>query len=429
MRFEFWWAGEGGRLMSSDKCEHTVEHRPPAYLPLEDRVILLGVSGGIAAFKAAAYARRLVKSGARVMTVMTENARNFVTPLTFAALTCEEVHTDTFDMSNARSIPHISLARKADLMLMLPATANIIAKTANGIADDLLSTLYLAFSGPAVFCPAMNPVMYSHAATRENMDILLSRGNLVVEAGFGDTACGERGQGRLAGWNMVREAVIKALTPQSLEGLNVLVTAGPTRESIDPVRFVSNRSSGRMGYAVAEEAGRRGGDVTLVTGPCAVPAPCDVTVIDVTSAAEMASVVEEQAAGADVIIMAAAVADYTPVEAGSTKIKKTADELTLCMKRTHDILAGLLENRRPGQIITGFCAETGNLENRAMEKLKLKPVDLLVANDVSEPGAGFDVETNRVMLIDRDHNVEKLPLLSKQEVAARIMDRVEKFLQ
>jgi phosphopantothenoylcysteine decarboxylase/phosphopantothenate--cysteine ligase len=314
-------------------------------------------------------------------------------------------------------------------MLLLPATANIIAKAANGLADDLLSTLYLAFSGPAVFCPAMNPLMYSHAATMDNMVALTSRGHTVVDAGFGDTACGEKGQGRLADWEEVREAVIKALTKQSLKGLKVLVTAGPTREAIDPVRYVSNRSSGKMGYAVAQEAMRRGGDVTLVTGPCALPVPRGVKVVNVVSAAHMANAVEKQASQSDVVIMAAAVADYTPAEKSEIKIKKSQDTLVLKMKRTEDILAGLLEKRRPGQIITGFCAETGDLEARAMEKLEKKPVDLLVANDVTEKGAGFDVDTNRVMLVDRDHNVEKLPLLSKEEVAARIMDRVEEFLR
>ncbi len=415
--------------MLSDRHAQNNGNGAPLYTPLDGRVILLGVSGGIAVFKAAGYARSLVRLGARVITVMTANAQNFVTPLTFAALTCERVHTDTFDEADAHSIPHISLAREADLMLLLPATANIIAKAANGLADDLLSTLYLAFSGPAVFCPAMNPLMYSHAATRDNMAALTSRGHTVVDAGFGDTACGEKGQGRLADWEEVREAVIRSLTKQSLKGLRVLVTAGPTREAIDPVRYVSNRSSGKMGYAVAQEAMRRGGDVTLVTGPCALPVPRGVEVVNVVSAAQMAHAVEKQASQADVVIMTAAVADYTPAEKSEIKIKKSEDTLVLTMKRTEDILAGLLEKRRPGQIITGFCAETGDLEARAMEKLEKKPVDLLVANDVTEQGAGFDVDTNRVMLVDRDHNVEKLPLLSKEEVSARIMDRVEEFLK
>ncbi len=415
--------------MSSDNKNNSRGSSAPLYAPLEGRVILLGVSGGIAVFKAAGYARNLVRLGARVITVMTANAQNFVTPLTFAALTCQRVHTDTFDDMDAHTIPHISLAREADLMLLLPATANIIAKAANGLADDLLSTLYLAFSGPAVFCPAMNPLMYSHAATRDNMAALLSRGHTVVDAGFGDTACGEKGQGRLAEWEDVREAVIKALTPQNLHGLRVLVTAGPTRESLDPVRFFSNRSSGKMGYAVAGEAMRRGGRVTLVTGPCSLQPPPGVNVINVVSAAEMADAVEKQAIEADIIIMSAAVADYSPAEKSDIKIKKGMDTVTLTMKKTRDILSSVLEKRRPGQIITGFCAETGDLEAKAMEKLERKPVDLLVANDVTEHGAGFDVDTNRVLLIDRDHNQEKLPLLSKEEVAVRILNRIEGFLR
>ncbi len=412
--------------MSSDKSN--AGKSAPLYTPLSGRVILLGVSGGIAVFKAAAYARNLVHLGARVITVMTANAQNFVTPLTFAALTSERVHTDTFDTFDAHSIPHISLAREADLMLLVPATANIIAKAANGLADDLLSTLYLAFSGPAVFCPAMNPLMYSHPATQENMASLTERGHTVVDAGFGDTVCGEKGQGRLAQWEYVREAVIKALTTQSLKGVRVLVTAGPTREAIDPVRFLSNRSSGKMGYAVAIEAMRRGGEVTLVTGPCSLSMPCGMNVVQVASASDMASAVDDYAPQADIVIMAAAVSDYTPAEVSETKIKKERDSFTLTLKRTRDILAGLLENRRPGQVITGFCAETGDLEERAMDKIKRKPVDLLVANDVTEQGAGFDVDTNRVLLIDRDHNIEKLPLLSKEEVAVRIMNRVEAFI-
>ncbi len=400
----------------------------PSYFPLEGRTIILGVSGGIAAYKAAGYARELGRLGARIIPVMTRNAENFITPLTFAALTGEKVHTRTFDMEDAHEIPHISLAREADLMLFMPATANIIAKAAAGIADDLLSTLYLAYSGPAVFCPAMNPVMYQHFATRNNLDILRKRGHMVADAEQGDTACGERGPGRLASWEHIRETVIRSLTLQNLQGMKVLVTAGPTRERVDPVRFVSNRSSGRMGYAVAAEAWRRGACVTLVTGPCSISPPKGVRTILVESAADMARAVQSEAETADIVIMAAAVADYTPESVQETKIKKSSEQLVLVLKRTHDILAGLLQNRRQGQVIVGFCAETGNLKERALEKIRKKPVDLLVANDVSEPGSGFDVETNRVLLLDRDHNVQRLPLLAKEEVAVRIVDRVSALL-
>lgn len=400
----------------------------PAYLPLEGKVILLCASGGIAVFKAAGYARKLMEAGARVITVMTENARRFVSPLTFAALTGEKVHYDTFDDSDAHLIPHISLAREADLMLHLPATANILAKAANGIADDLVSTLYLAYSGPVIFCPAMNPIMYSHAATMDNIAVLRSRGHEIVEADFGNTACGEKGQGRLACWEHIREAVIRTLTPQSLKGLKVLVTAGPTQEAIDPVRFISNRSSGKMGYAIAAEAARRGGEVTLVSGPCAIPAPSGTRLVNTISASNMAEAVSRELDAADIVIMSAAVADYTPVETSGQKMKKGADTLELVLVKTPDILSGILERRTPEQLVVGFCAETGELEAKALEKLARKPVDLLVANDVSEPGAGFDVDTNRVLLVDRDHNIEKLPMLSKEEVAVRILDRVEELL-
>ncbi len=405
------------------------ERQAPRYLPLENRTLLLCVSGGIAVFKAAGYARKFMECGARVQTVMTENACRFVTPLTFAALTGEKVHSDSFEETDSHRIPHISLAREADLMLHLPATANILAKAANGIADDLVSTIYLAFSGPVIFCPSMNPLMYAHQATQDNIAALRRRGHRVVDAAFGGTACGERGQGRLACYEDVKEAVIRSLTPQSLRGLRVLVTAGPTREPIDPVRFISNRSSGKMGYAIAVEAGRRGGSVTLVTGPCALQAPSGVKTVAVTTAAEMEEAVKDNLDQADIIIMSAAVADYAPEEQHASKIKKGAsDTISIRLRKTKDILAQILERRRDGQFVVGFCAETGDLEKRALEKIARKPVDLLVANDVTEPGAGFDVDTNRVMLVDRDYNIEKLPLLSKEEVAVRILNQVESGL-
>ena len=413
---------------SGEAVESPSAASPPPYSPLEGKTVLLGVTGGIAAYRAADHTRELVRLGARVIPVLTRNAERFVSALTFSALAGEQAAVDVFDPGRFGPVPHISLAREADVFLVMPATADILAKAASGLAGDLLSALILAYDKPVLFCPSMNPSMYANPATRANLERLKAFGHRIVEPGEGGTACGEEGRGRLAPWDAIREAVLEQVAPRFLEGLHVLVTAGPTREPIDPVRYVSNRSSGLMGYALARVARRLGARVTLVSGPCALDPPHGVRVFRVETALEMLRAVEDAFPHADVLVMAAAVADYRPVESRDTKLKKDASRLLLALERTPDILALLASRRRPGQLIVGFCAETGDLEARALEKLARKGVDLLVANDVSEPGAGFDVATNRVLLISKEGEMEHLPLLYKEEVAERIWDRVRRLM-
>lgn len=398
---------------------------PPLYRPLEGKSILLGVTGGIAAYKAGDYARRLIGLGARVLPVMTENATRFISALTISALTGEKVHVGLFDPDQAGSMQHISLAREADAFMVLPATADIIARASAGIADDLLSTLILSFRGPVIFFPSMNPAMYENPATRRNLASLCAAGHVVIEPETGKTACGEEGRGRLPDWPVVKQAVLKALTPQSLAGKTVLITAGPTREPIDPVRYISNRSSGRMGFDMAKVAYRRGARVMLVHGPVSIPAPPGVEVHPVETAQEMSDAVNVLSEHAHIIIMTAAVSDYTPVEKALQKIKKGADRLNLDLKKTNDILTELVKNRRKDQAVIGFCAETQNLEKEAIKKMVNKRPDLLVANDVSRQDAGFEVRTNKVLIVSRDLKVEDLPILDKEAVAEKIFDRIE----
>ena len=416
--------------MSSDRIIpiaglHAPSEGPPAYTPLEGKTVLLGITGGIAAYKVADYSRKIRALGARVIPVMTSNATEFVSPVTFAALTGEKVCSDLFCLEDAETIPHIELAKSADLFLVLPATANILAKAANGLADDLLSTLLLAFSGPTLFFPSMNPAMYEHPATQANIQRLKALGYGVVEPGKGETACGEQGRGRLVDWNVVKNAVLKAITPQTLEGIKVLVSAGPTREYLDPVRYISNRSSGIMGYSMAEVALRRGADVALVSGPVTITTPPGVELYSVETAAEMEDVINRLSLDIHVIVMTAAVADYTPCVRAKHKTKKSAPELSLDLVRTNDILSQLVKHRGDGQVIVGFCAETQDLEAQALEKIRRKGLDLLVANNVSQPDAGFDVLTNRVLIVSANEEVESLPLLHKEEVAERVWDRIQ----
>ncbi len=397
----------------------------PPYRPLSGKTILYGVTGGIAAYKAAEYARNLTKLGAAVVPVLSRNARRFISPLTFSALTGQRSHTDLFDLSGAETIPHIELARSSDLFIILPATASIIGKAANGLADDLISTLLLSYSGPVLFFPSMNPYMYGHAATQENLKALRALGYGIVGPDTGEAACGEVGQGRLVPWDTAKEGIIAALTPSSLSGITVVVTAGPTRESVDPVRFISNRSSGLMGYAMAKVARRRGAEVKLVSGPVSLERPPGVEFHGVETAAEMAEIVKGLAGGADVVVMAAAVADYTPRQSLDRKMKKSASNLTLELMPAEDILSFLTSHRRLGQIIVGFCAETHDLKANALKKKREKGVDLLVANDVSMPGVGFDVPTNEVLIIDPEEEIEQVPMLHKEEVAEHIWDRIQ----
>ena len=397
----------------------------------------LGVSGGIGAYKAVEVARLLQKQGHRVQAVMTRNARRFVGPLTFEAITREPVITTQFASGLNANIEHIALASSLDLLVVAPATANVLAKFANGIADDFLSALYLATRAPVLVAPAMNTNMWDHPATQDNLRRLAERGVQFVDPGDGYLACGWIGKGRLAEPADIAEAAARVLAPRkSLAGRRVLVTAGPTLEDLDPVRFIGNRSSGRMGFALAGEAARRGAHVVLVAGPTTVEPPAVAELIRVRSAREMHAAVTAHAGDADVVIMAAAVADYAPADgAAAMKIEKAeksaaADAgVTLTLARTPDILADLGVRRAGGDrpVLVGFAAQTGNPVPAARRKLAAKRVDLIVANDVTAPGSGFDVPTNQVTLVSADA-VDPLPLLAKTDVAGAVLDRVERLL-
>ncbi|HEY2905599.1 MAG TPA: bifunctional phosphopantothenoylcysteine decarboxylase/phosphopantothenate--cysteine ligase CoaBC [Vicinamibacterales bacterium] len=394
-------------------------------------LIALGVTGGIGAYKAVEVARGLQKRGHDVVAVMTATATRFVGPITFEAITRRRVITDQFEPGANADIEHIALASTIDLLLIAPATANIIGKLANGIADDFLSTLYTATRAPVLLAPSMNTQMFSHEAIRHNLDTLAARGAGFIEPGEGYLACGWIGKGRLAEPDEIVAAVEARLHPSGpLRGTRVLVTAGPTLEDIDPVRFVGNRSSGRMGFALASEASRRGARVTLVAGPTSVEPPAVGEVIRVRSAADMHHAVLEKVDSADVVIMAAAVADYTPEQRAGQKIAKTDQAMTIVLKRTPDILGDLGTRRLAaghGPLLVGFAAETEDLVTHASEKLHRKHADLIVANDVSRSDAGFDVDTNAVTIIDSS-GPQSVPLQSKNRVAAEVLNRVEQLL-
>src|SRR5689334_6066507 len=394
-------------------------------------LIALGVTGGVGAYKAVEVARGLQKRGHEVVAVMTDTATKFVGPITFEAITRRRVITDQFEAGANADIEHIALASTIDLLLVAPATANVIGKFANGIADDFLTTLYTATRAPVLIAPAMNTQMFAHPAVRKNLDTLAARGARFVEPGEGYLACGWIGKGRLAEPDEIVAAADAILRPEGpLRGRRLLVSAGPTYEDFDPVRFVGNRSSGRMGYAIASEAARRGADVTLVTGPTTIEVPAVREVVRVRSAAEMHDAIVSRAGGMHVVVMAAAVADYAPVSRAGQKVQKVGDELTLVMRKTPDIL-GELGLRRlsssSGPMLVGFAAETENVIGRAKEKREKKHVDLIVANDVSRADAGFDVDTNAVTIVGAE-GVETLPLQPKSTVAAEILNRVEKLL-
>jgi phosphopantothenoylcysteine decarboxylase / phosphopantothenate---cysteine ligase len=394
-------------------------------------LIALGVCGGIGAYKAVEVARGLQKRGHDVVAIMTATATRFVGPITFEAITRRKVITDQFEPGANADIEHIALASSIDLLLIAPATANIIGKLANGIADDFLSTLYTATRAPVLLAPSMNTQMFSHQAVRQNLDTLAARGVGFVEPGEGYLACGWIGKGRLAEPDEIVAAVETRLAPSgAFSGTRVLVTAGPTLEDIDPVRFVGNRSSGRMGFAIATEAAKRGARVTLIAGPTTVEPPPVGEVIRVRSAAEMHRAVLDKAESADVVIMAAAVADYTPEHPSGQKISKSDQAMTVVLKRTPDILGDLGTRRLTaghGPLLIGFAAETEDLVPRATEKLRKKHVDLIVANDVSRTDAGFDVDTNAVTIIG-SAGPEQVPLQSKTRVAAEVLNRVERLL-
>lgn len=394
-------------------------------------LIALGVTGGVGAYKAVEVARGLQKRGHDVIAVMTATATRFVGPLTFEAITRRRVITDQFEPGANADIEHIALASTIDLLLVAPATANILAKFANGIADDFLSTLFIATRAPVLVAPSMNTQMFSHEAVRRNLETLAARGVRFVEPGEGYLACGWIGKGRLAEPEEVVAAAEAVLRPEGpLRGRRVLVTAGPTFEDVDPVRYVGNRSSGRMGFAIAAEALRRGADVTLVAGPTTLEAPAVRELVRVRSAREMRDAVIGRADAMDVAILAAAVADYAPAERAAQKMPKGDDTITLMLKKTPDIL-GELGTRRlssgRGPLLVGFAAETEDLVARASAKREKKHADLIVANDVSRADAGFDVDTNAVTVIGPE-GAQALPLQTKARVASAILDRVESLL-
>jgi phosphopantothenoylcysteine decarboxylase / phosphopantothenate---cysteine ligase len=390
--------------------------------------IALGVTGGVAAYKSAELVRRLQQEQIDVQVVMTRTAQEFIAPLTFAALTGQKVITDLFGEeapANVESaIEHIAVAQRIDALIIAPATADIIAKLAHGIADDFLTTLYLATTAPVILAPAMNVNMWEHVATRENVQTLRERGVSVVAPEEGYLACGMTGAGRLAGLEAIVSAVLVALRVQrDLENETVVVTAGPTCEDLDPVRFLTNRSSGRMGYALAEAAARRGAHVILISGPVFLDTPPGVERVDVRSTEEMHRAVLASLDRATVVIMAAAVADYRPVMPMVNKLKRGRERLNIELEPTVDILADV-SRHRGGQLLIAFAAETEQLAEHARRKLKEKSADLIVANDVTAPGAGFDYDTNVVTIFRSDGSEQSLPKLTKVQVAHRILDEV-----
>lgn len=391
---------------------------------LKGKTIVLGVTGGIACFKAAALASMLVKQHANVQVIMTENATKFVTPLTFEQLTGRKALTDTFDRNFQHSVEHIAVADRADLVLIAPATANIIAKLAHGLADDMLTTTVLACDCPKAIAPAMNTKMYENPVTQDNLSTLRRYGWEVAEPASGHLACGTEGKGRLPEPEELLELCLHAIAREKdLRGRRVLVTAGPTREALDPVRYLTNRSSGRMGYAIAKAAARRGAEVTLVSGPTALPRPGYMEIVDVESAREMFDAVTSRAPEMDIIIKAAAVADYRPADVAEDKIKKKDGDLSIPLERTRDILGTLGQRKREGQFLCGFSMETRDLIDNSRKKLTKKNLDMVAANNVKVEGAGFGVETNVLTLITAEGEKE-LPLMSKDAAADALLDAI-----
>ena len=388
---------------------------------LEGRRVVLGVTGGIAAYKAVEVCRRLVDAGAHVAPIMTEGAQRFVGEVTFSALASEKVQTSLWD--EASPIPHTRLGQGADVVVVAPATARLLGAYAAGISDDLLTATLLATRAPVVVCPAMHTEMWEHPAVQDNLRVLAGRGVTIVPPEEGRLAGGDVGAGRLADPAAIVAAVEQLLGPDDLAGLDVLVTAGGTREPIDPVRFIGNRSSGKQGHALADEAAARGAKVTLVS-TVDRPVGAGVEVVKVATAAEMEAAVRERSDAADVIVMAAAVADFRPEVAADAKVKKEGGPPTVTLVPTIDILAGLLERRRPGQTIVGFAAETDDVEANAAAKLARKPVDLLVVNDVSQAGSGFESDTNEVRIMSPSGSTQLVDQRDKRAVARAVLDAV-----
>jgi phosphopantothenoylcysteine decarboxylase/phosphopantothenate--cysteine ligase len=393
---------------------------------LKSKTIVLGITGGIAAYKAADLASKLTQAGAKVEVVMTAAAQKFITPLTLRNITHRPVVTDMFELASEWSVEHVALAEAADAMIIAPATANTIARLAAGIADDMLSTVVLATKAPVIIAPAMNDLMYSNKVTQENIAKLKARGFSFIEPEYGRLASGKMGKGRLPETSVIIEAIEKALgQKRDLEGKNIVVTAGGTREPIDPVRHIGNRSSGKMGYALAEAARDRGAKVTLIAANVSLEDPADVLVVKAPTALEMQKAVAAAVKNADVLIMAAAVADYQPEAVAKLKIKKeSSQDMTLKLVKTPDILGEVKGNF----LRVGFAAESDNVVANAKKKLTEKKLDLIIANDITKADSGFDADTNRVVIIDKKGKAEELPLMSKREVADRILDKVKGIL-
>ena len=387
---------------------------------LAGKHILLGVTGSIAAYKAASLASMLVKQNADVTVIMTPNATNFINPITFESLTGNKCLVDTFDRNFEFQVEHVSLAKQTDVVLVAPASANVIAKAAHGIADDMLTTTLLACTCPKLFAPAMNTRMYQNPVVQDNMEILKRYGMEVITPADGYLACGDTGAGKMPEPEVLYEAIVKALTPKDMAGKRVLVTAGPTREKIDPVRYISNHSTGKMGYAIARAAMLRGADVTLVSGKVNLEPPKGVRLLPVVSAADMAQAVKENARDQDIIIKAAAVADYRPSVTADEKLKKKDGEMTIELERTEDILAYLGAHRRNGQFLCGFSMETEHMLGNSRLKLEKKNIDMIVANNLKQAGAGFGTDTNVVTFLTADETVQ-LPIMSKEDVADRLL--------
>lgn len=395
-------------------------------MTLSGKTVLLGVSGGIAAYKSANVARLLMKQGAAVHVIMTPNATEFISPMTFEELTGHKCPVDTFNRNFEYSVEHVALAKQADVFLVAPATANVIGKIRAGVADDMLTTTIMACSCPKILAPAMNSNMYLNPIVQDNLKALADYGYVIVEPAVGMLANGDTGVGRMPDESVLVEAVIRTIGyEKDLAGKTVLITAGPTREAIDPVRFISNHSTGKMGYALARAALHRGAKVILVSGPVSLTPPDGAETVSVVSAQEMFEAVSARADEADIVIMSAAVADYRPETAADEKIKKTDGPAVLTLARTQDILKTVGASKKPGQFLCGFAMESTDLLENARKKLKEKGADMIVANSIRTPGSGFGTDTNQVILLT-ESGEQELPLLSKEEVAHRIFDEIVK---
>lgn len=390
---------------------------------LKGKHVLLGVTGGIAAYKIASLASMLAKQNADVHVIMTKNAEEFISPITFEALTGNKVIDDTFDRDSGYHVAHIAMAAEADVALIAPATANVIAKLANGIADDMLTSTMLACTAPILVAPAMNTHMYENIATQENIEKIRRYGYQVIEPASGYLACGDTGPGKLPEPEELMEHILQEIAcKKDMVGKRVLITAGPTRESLDPVRYLTNHSTGKMGYALAKNAARRGAEVTLVSGPTQLKPPIQVKTVDVVTAEEMYQAVEREFDRQDIVVMSAAVADYRPSNVAENKIKKKDGDMSIPLERTKDILATCAE-KKTKQIICGFSMETENMLENSKEKLQKKHLDMIVANNLTVAGAGFGTDTNVVAILTKE-KCEELSMMSKDEVAAEIFDRL-----